>query len=205
MDQLQEISASVADKKRRRMDPSGKRLAIMACAEVLFCARGYQNTSMADIAGAADVAVGTLYRQFPDKLSLLAALHRAMEAKFIAVMETGWRSGETYPEKFEAMIGAIFNQAQSSLTIMPLYNLTTDLVSVDGYTPGKAMIEAIMAQYKEGVVVGALKDLDLTLVAASAHGMVEGAMKAWAANPTPDAHKAAITLVSQALTGAFCR
>jgi AcrR family transcriptional regulator len=185
------------------MAPAAKRTAIMACAERLFAQNGYQQTSMADIAKAADVAVGTLYRLFPDKLSLLAALHRTMEDSFIEAMQTGWNAAENYSDKFEAMVRAIFTQAEAALTIMPLYNLTSDLISVDGYTPGTRMIAAIVSQYRTGVMAGALRDDDLDFVAASAHGMVEGAMKAWAANPSQQSQELAIGVVVSAMTRAF--
>ena len=77
------------------MNPEGSRAAVMAAGEKLFSSHGYTNTSMADIARAADVAAGTLYRLFPDKPSLLAALHSAMEDRFIAAMKEGWHRKET--------------------------------------------------------------------------------------------------------------
>ena len=43
-------------------------------AEPLFAAKGYESTSMNDIAAAAGVAVGTLYHHFPEKRALLLAL-----------------------------------------------------------------------------------------------------------------------------------
>jgi AcrR family transcriptional regulator len=199
------MRVSMSKKKKRTMDPLGKRAVIMARGEALFAQNGYQNTTVADIARAADVAVGTLYRLFPDKLSLLAALHQAMENAFIDVMRAAWRNEPDYGDKFDAMVAAIFNKAEESQSIMPLYNLTSDLVGVSGYTPGVAMIDTIAAQYSEGVCEGAFIAHNLHIAAATAHGMVEGAMKHWARNPSDAGKQAAIALVSSSMRRAFLR
>ncbi len=47
---------------------------LLAAAEQRIGARGYEATSMQDIAEAAGVGVGTLYHHFPDKRALLLAL-----------------------------------------------------------------------------------------------------------------------------------
>jgi AcrR family transcriptional regulator len=47
---------------------------VLAAAEALFARRGYEPTTMADVAERAGVGVGTLYHHFPDKRALLLAL-----------------------------------------------------------------------------------------------------------------------------------
>jgi AcrR family transcriptional regulator len=47
---------------------------VLAAAESLFARRGYEASSMADVAEKAGVGVGTLYHHFPDKRALLLAL-----------------------------------------------------------------------------------------------------------------------------------
>jgi AcrR family transcriptional regulator len=47
---------------------------VLRAAELLFSKRGYDPTSMADVAQRAGVGVGTLYHHFPDKRALLLAL-----------------------------------------------------------------------------------------------------------------------------------
>ncbi len=47
---------------------------LLRAAEAFFTRRGYDGTSMSDIAGRAGVGVGTLYHHFPDKRALLLAL-----------------------------------------------------------------------------------------------------------------------------------
>ena len=62
-----------------RSDALFNREKILAAAAETLAARG-QNVPLAEIAGAAGVGVGTLYRGFPDRTALMHALeHRAYE------------------------------------------------------------------------------------------------------------------------------
>jgi TetR/AcrR family transcriptional repressor of nem operon len=70
---------------------------LLRAAEQLFSKRGYDASSMADVAGGAKVGVGTLYHHFPDKRALLLALidrwsERELtrsRAEFDAIMRSG--------------------------------------------------------------------------------------------------------------------
>lgn len=58
----------------------GKRLAILAAAKKLFAARGYPETSVADLAREVDLPVGSIYTYFENK-----------EAVLHTVIEEGWQ------------------------------------------------------------------------------------------------------------------
>lgn len=171
-------------KKRREMNPEGKRAAVMAAGEKLFASHGYTNTSMADIARAADVAVGTLYRLFPDKPSLLAALHSAMEDRFIAAMKEGWHRKETYAERFQPMLEALFEEADTVREIMPLYTMTRDVIGAANYQPGLRMMNAIEDLYALGVKAGVFRKMPKGLIGPLSHSMVDGGMRALMADPS---------------------
>lgn len=168
------------------MNPDAKRAAIMAAGERLFASRGYTGTAMSDIAGEAGVAVGTVYRLFPDKPSLLAALHIDMEDRFIASMRTGWASVEAFALKFEPMINALFDQAESVRETMPLYTLTRDMIGAADYVPGARMISVIDELYREGVTAGSFRAYAPGVQPHIAHAMVEGGLRAWMEEPTND-------------------
>ena len=167
------------------MNPEGKRAAIMQAGEQLFSTRGYAGTSIADIASAAGVAVGTVYRLFPDKATLLAALHERMEDRFVAVMTTAWQATDDYREKFGPLIEALLREAEQTKDTMPLYSMTKDLVGSSDYLPGVKMIESINALYRSGVKAGAFLAIPASVLGPLAHAMVEGGMRAWMMNPTP--------------------
>ncbi|MEM9898930.1 MAG: helix-turn-helix domain-containing protein [Pseudomonadota bacterium] len=166
------------------MNPHGKRTAIMEAGESLFAERGYAGTSIADIAKEANVAVGSIYRLFPDKPSLLAALHQRMERQFIAVMTDAWHSVEPYEDKFEPLIQALLSEALRLREIMPLYSMTKDMIGAGGYVPGAEMMETIETFYNAGVRVGAFRPIPNGILGPLAHSMVEGGMRALMMKPT---------------------
>ena len=170
--------------KRRQMNPDGKRDAIMEVGERLFATRGYAGTSIADIAKAANVAVGSVYRLFPDKASLLAALHERMEQRFIRVMEKAWESVDAFEDKFRPLIHALMTEAERAHEIMPLYALTKDMIGATDYVPGAQMIAAIETLYRSGVKAGSFRPVPEGILGPLAHAMVEGGMRAWMMNPT---------------------
>ncbi|MEM7766314.1 MAG: TetR/AcrR family transcriptional regulator [Pseudomonadota bacterium] len=170
---------------KRTLDPLAKRKAVLLAGETLFARKGYTGTTMADIARAANVAVGTVYRLFPDKPALLAALHRQMEERFIDAMQAGWRETGDFDQKFAAMIDAIMDAAEAVLPRMPLYSLTRDMVGAADFVPGEQMMAAIALQYADGVEAGAFHPHPPEVAASIAHGMVDGAMRAWMTDPTP--------------------
>jgi AcrR family transcriptional regulator len=57
-----------------RADAARNRTRILAAAERLFSQRGATNVTMEDVARAADVGKGTLYRRYPDRAALALAL-----------------------------------------------------------------------------------------------------------------------------------
>jgi AcrR family transcriptional regulator len=59
---------------RERADAARNRRKVLAAAAELFAARGVAGVSMDDVAAAAGVGKGTLYRRFGDKSGLAAAL-----------------------------------------------------------------------------------------------------------------------------------
>src|SRR5207244_29145 len=89
-------------KPRKRGRPAGQtaqgaaaREHLYATAIRLIAQRGYEATTLRDIARAADVSVGLLYRYFPSKQAVIIALYDELSADFArraASMDTGkWR------------------------------------------------------------------------------------------------------------------
>lgn len=175
--------------RKRTQDPAAKRQAILAAAAHLFAARGYEGTLIADIAGEADVAVGSVYRQFPDKPALLAALHLDMERELITIMQTEWDIDRPYPDRFKPMFAALFSALTERHFMMPILAMTKELIAQDGTPSGHAMIEAIRNMYGAGEKSGAFRSYPPEALAPILHGMVNGGLSAWAENPTPETEK----------------
>lgn len=72
-----------------RADAARNRVRILEAAERLFALRGAQNVSMDDVAEAAGVGKGTLFRRFGDRAGLARAVLSTHEAAFQEAMIRG--------------------------------------------------------------------------------------------------------------------
>jgi AcrR family transcriptional regulator len=69
-----DLAAPGAPGRLERADAARNRQRILGAAETLFGQRGATNVSMEEVARAAGVGKGTLYRRFPDRAALAVAL-----------------------------------------------------------------------------------------------------------------------------------
>lgn len=92
-----------------RADAARNRLRLVEAAREVFAARGSE-TSMEEVARAADVGVGTLYRHFPKRIDLVEAVYRedvdALVAKGEALDGDPWQALTRWLEAFVAYAGA---------------------------------------------------------------------------------------------------
>jgi AcrR family transcriptional regulator len=63
-------------KKRTRRPPDERRREILDVARTILSKRGYQSSSLADIAASVGIVEGTIYKYFPTKRALLVAVLR---------------------------------------------------------------------------------------------------------------------------------
>ncbi|MEM7220443.1 MAG: TetR/AcrR family transcriptional regulator [Pseudomonadota bacterium] len=189
--------------KKKRFDPERRRSAILDAAEKLFAKNGYEGTSTNEIAKSADVAVGTIFKHFGDKPTLLAALHRRLEDEFIEAMTKAWESQSDYHAKFDKMFRALFKVAERKRDVMPVYTMTKELSANRDYWSGEIIVTRIQALYEGGVKEGKLADHQTDLIAHMMHGMVDGAMRYWMNNPTPKQKGNAIRALVEVSKRAF--
>ncbi len=81
---------------------------IMDAALALFKRKGFEATTVADIAALADIAPGSIYRRFSDKDGLLFAVADSYYA--------------TRVREFDRLVAAQFDRAESVAEILALYN-----------------------------------------------------------------------------------
>jgi AcrR family transcriptional regulator len=110
--------------QRERADAAANRRHVLEAAMRLFGERGAENVTMDEVARAAGVGKGTLYRRYPDKAALCVAL---MDACFV---------------EFErAALDEIAQTAQSRSAIDQLHAFLTRLVDwVEEHTPWLGVI-----------------------------------------------------------------
>ena len=86
----------LGDGSEAPLGPKARRTreAILAAAAERFVAAGYANTTVADVAEAAGVSLGTVYQYFRDRSDLVAALVHRTLGDMRAAADTRWRAAE---------------------------------------------------------------------------------------------------------------
>ncbi|GAB5481036.1 MAG: hypothetical protein Pars92KO_07930 [Parasphingorhabdus sp.] len=187
-------------KTRRQRNPDAKLKAIHESAIALFSAKGFDQVTISEIAKAADIAVGTIYRFYPNKSAILVAISNILEQEFIAVMREAWRVNRPYPERLKRMVSALFVIISDKREEISLLSLAQGHIIEKGTTPGSMIRKEIAALYQNGIDHGGFTPHDTTHFAAIAHGMVEGAMRQWLQNPTVENHRALEAMLTELLS-----
>lgn len=162
----------------RRIDPEGKRAAILAAAQALFAEQGFEGTVIARVAARAEVAVGTVHRIFGDKTGLLLAAQADIEHRFIAAMRAGWATDAPLRQRFEAMLRALFDEMIRLRTMMPLMALRADPAAHPRIEAGGSLRGVIAELVQDAMARGEFRPVPVQPVAEIAFGMVDAAMRA---------------------------
>jgi AcrR family transcriptional regulator len=109
------VSASRAERKRAR-----NRDALVAAARDLFVRLGFEATTIAAIAEAADLGFGTFYRYFPDKEAVLAAVIDAARAEIDRVLDPGQRDHLPASEALAALTADFARMARRNQGVLLL-------------------------------------------------------------------------------------
>jgi len=83
-------------------DPTCAR--ILKAAQVLFSQRGFQRTSMADVAEAAKISRATLYGRFRDKAALFDGLAQGLVANALLKCREAWSDKRSFEANLEAAL-----------------------------------------------------------------------------------------------------
>jgi AcrR family transcriptional regulator len=84
------------------------RHAILDAAEVVFTERGFAGARMADIAAAAELAIGTLYNYFANREEILRSLAELRGEELFARLEAVFDTPKPPRERLEALVHALF-------------------------------------------------------------------------------------------------
>ncbi|WP_415400738.1 TetR/AcrR family transcriptional regulator [Tateyamaria sp. SN3-11] len=187
---------------KRTRDPDTKRAALHDAALQLFTERGYENVSIAQVAKLAGIAVGTVYRFYDNKLAMLRAMLEEIEGLFVQRMKHDWDQGGPHPDRLDAICEGQFVVAEEHRSLLRLLTMTTDVIYEDGALPGDRIQNQIKSFYAEGMSDGAFVEGDVDLMAAMAHGLVEGAMMQAMRSDTSNRTEAAAQL-SKVMKNAF--
>jgi len=100
-----------------------KRDAILAAARTLFAKQGYEETTIAGIAAAAGVAVGTVYLYFRNKHEVYTAVALDIESTIADVFQNPTFIDLPLEEALDAMLDAIFRESRAHMDLMALLQI----------------------------------------------------------------------------------
>ncbi|SDL21860.1 TetR/AcrR family transcriptional regulator [Nonomuraea jiangxiensis] len=116
--------------KRERADAARNRAKILTAAGEIVAARGVEALAMADVATAAGVGVGTLYRRFGDRSGLAYALIDEREREFQAAFIEGpppLGPGAPGLTRIRAFLHALVDRTTAQLDLLVMAETATPL------------------------------------------------------------------------------
>lgn len=131
----------------RRQPPDVRREQILDAAARVLVERGLAATTMADVAGAAAVAKGTVYLYFASKAELLAGLRARYFERFAAMLgdpPAGGRAGPAVAERVERLVAASYDFALANHELHHVLFHEAGFGEVDAYARARAMLAELI-------------------------------------------------------------
>ncbi|MFI6848389.1 TetR/AcrR family transcriptional regulator [Kitasatospora sp. NBC_00085] len=164
--QRQQSPQSPQDRPRRRLSPADRRAQLLAVGAQLFAARPYEDVLMEDIAEQAGVSRALLYRHFPGKQDLFAAVYQQAADQLLA--ETRFDPADTLAEQL----------AQGMDTHLDYFIANRNAVlAANRVLAGDPVIQTIMTNELDALRARLLGVLPLA--DAGAREAVSGVLKSW--------------------------
>ncbi|HEX5984642.1 MAG TPA: helix-turn-helix domain-containing protein [Solirubrobacterales bacterium] len=177
----------------RRGEPRA-RTKILEASRRLFARRGFSETSMGDIARAAQVARATVYNNFDDKQDILAAIiseYMKGYARIAQHLRENARSGQTSFDLIQEMVREALHWRVKNADLRPIVAVARNLRGSGWEQANKAADDAmlgwIMAVHAADEDAGLIrKDIDLEFGVRAAYNMIEAVLSSFDVNSTPD-------------------
>jgi len=161
-----------------REDTRTKRRAILDAATELFARQGYENTTIADIAQAAGVAVGTVYLYFRNKHEIYASVSIDWVESIARVLQDPTILALPIRQVPRAVIEASFRICHDNNELMPLFQV--DVQSAEEIWQHKiaegSIAGAIDAFLQQAIAQGQLVLFDTQMYAKILFGMVHSVL-----------------------------
>lgn len=133
------------DETRRERERRQHRQEILAAAVKLFSHKGFDKTTMADVAGEAEFAVGTLYTYFQDKEDLYRTIIREIAEEFHGALTKVLGGSGSEIEVIERYIDVKTTLYMKHISLGPLYFSQTAGAM---FSPTAALDEEIQVLYR---------------------------------------------------------
>jgi AcrR family transcriptional regulator len=136
-----------------RDDIRDKRQAILGAARELFTERGYEETTIAEIARAAGVAVGTVYLYFANKREIQLELCLALNGEIAQVILSPATATLELRKVPRAIIEAVFRKSRENMRFMWAYQIEPQTpTEVERIAAAKRQISDALNLFFQGIV-----------------------------------------------------
>lgn len=172
LDKVRAVSQSPSARRGdERADAARNRAKILAAAEEIVATCGVEALSMADVAAAAGVGVGTLYRRFGDRSGLAHALIDRREREFQAAYLSGpppLGPGAPAAERIRAFLHALAARTVDQLDLLLVAETAGPFARFGGaYHAYHRHLAILIAEVKPGRDTSYLADALLAPLAAN--------------------------------------
>jgi len=179
--------------KRKEREFQLRRSDILEEAEKIFAARGYHNTTMAEIARASGFSIGTLYQFFDGKENLYGTMVSEKLDRMYAGIREAVAGKETVGEKLEALVGSHFDFVEKNVDYWKVL-IRAESITLSGETT--SLKEKILSHYlrhihfvekiiKEGIRIQFFKSIDSFSLACSLNGIMSSFKFIFIMKPKP--------------------
>lgn len=178
---------------RKQREIEARRGEILSAAECLFSKHGFFKTSMAEIAGAAQFAMGTVYRFFKSKEDIYISLVEAKVEELMSVLEERVSQANTATEKIQAVIKVKLAFADKNRDFFRIYvsewsGFEWTVKSAFGDRVWKrylAQIQLVADLIREGIREGEFREIDPEDTSLAFHGMLNSTIYVWILQASP--------------------
>lgn len=179
------ISNPRAQRKQREYE--ARREEILLAAERRFSQNGFFKTSMAEIAEAAQFAMGTVYRFFKSKEEIYISLVEAKVEELLRLLEDATQSRLPAQEKLRAVIQVKLAFADQNRAFFRIYvsewsGFEWTVKSAFGERVWKrylAQIDLVANLIKEGIKTGEFRKVNPKDTSLAFHGMLNSTIYLW--------------------------
>ena len=165
---------------------------IIAAALQLFTQRGYFNTSVPDMARAAQVSVGSIYHHFKDKEDVARALYQGLVERLQQTLADIAQTHATAHDRCRAVMAMLFELTESNREAMDfmLYAKHREFLPDERPVCSSKPFETMRAFVQEGMDSGEIRRMDVMVATSCLFGgairLITSRLDGVLAEPLPD-------------------
>jgi len=172
-------SAPILDRSQRaELAKAARRDEILAAARRVFAERGFRGTTIADIAGEAGIALGTIYLYFPSKEAVFAALNQRL-GEIVSGSVQDIPPTRSVVETTRKRVRSVFDACSRNRDLVRLIVLNTDQgteLTRRMQAAAEARNRPLARELQAAIAAGTIRRCDPVVTARLIEGMVSMAV-----------------------------